>query len=93
MKAAWCHWGACPDCPSCDEPDSLEEVVESAGLTYPDDWDAFVAVMTDQEASQAEKANWMRWMDHYLDCHTQWVCPETPAQICPDDDPYGFPAH
>lgn len=40
-------WGTCPSCPTAPPPPSLAEVVEEAGLTYPDDWSEFMNVMMD----------------------------------------------
>jgi hypothetical protein len=82
-------WGTCP-LSSAPPPETIEEVVEDAGLDYPQDWNEFVGVMIDPEVSEAVKANYRCWMDHYLDCHRRPFCSECVwCQICPDSDPYG----
>ena len=81
-------WGPCPCAPQAPVP-SLQEAVEDAGLTWPDDWDEFQDVMTDPNSSQAEKDNYYCWMDHYLN-HCTMAC--TTAS-CPDDDPFGDHRH
>ncbi|TDI53466.1 MAG: hypothetical protein E2O95_02890 [Acidobacteria bacterium] len=68
---------------------TVEDVVEDAGLEYPDDWDDFVDIMTDEDPDEEAQQNWRCWMDHYLDCHTRPFCFDCACQICPDDDPYG----
>lgn len=84
------RWGPCP---SSAEGASIQTEVEAAGLMYPADWNAFVAVMTDASRSEDERANWRCWMAHYLDCHGMAVCTECVFPICPDSDPFDFPLH
>ena len=79
-------WGPCP-CPvqAAQQPLTLEEELENAGLTM-DDWDEFEECM--MTGTQAEADNCLCWMDHYLGTCTGEICDPDP---CPDADPFGGP--
>jgi hypothetical protein len=57
-------WGPCPGFEHLDDPLTLSELLEESGLTD-DDWDEFMSVMTGS-GSQAEKDNYLCWMQTYL---------------------------
>jgi hypothetical protein len=73
------RWGPCPGFEHLGDPLTLSELIEESGLTD-DDWDEFMSVMTGS-GSQAEKDNYLCWMQTYL---MQCVlCPK-----CPGRDPF-----
>ena len=77
-------WGPCQCNPGAEAP-SIQEAVEDAGLTWPDDWLEFLDAL-----GGPEEENYYCWMDHYLDhCETP-VCTEA---LCPDNDPFGGHRH
>ncbi len=77
-------WGPCP-CNLGAEVLSLQEELDDACLTM-DDWDEFEAVMTDPNASQADKDRYDCWMTHYLDHCNNCTC--THKAVCPNPDPF-----
>jgi parallel beta-helix repeat protein len=66
---------------------SLQEQIANVGLTWPDDWDAFVNVM--RNGTEAEQENYRCWMLHYLsgDCLGALCVPLT----CLAADPFSRP--
>ncbi|MEE8153533.1 MAG: hypothetical protein V3T53_01085 [Phycisphaerales bacterium] len=77
-------WGLCA-CGTGPGPLTLQEELDDACLTM-DDWDDFVAVMTDPESSQEDKDNYLCWMEHYFfDCN-RCIC--IGASGCPGPDPF-----
>ena len=81
-------WGPCPLMAG-PPTRTIQQEVEAAGLQWPDDWDDFVDIMIDPDPDEAQQANWLCWMDHYLDCHTRPFCFDCACLICPDVDPFG----
>ncbi len=81
LLALLTHWGPC----ACGlpEPLSLEDEMDDTCLTM-DNWDDFEEIM--KTGTEAEKENYLCWMEHYLyDC-TKCSCTVPPS--CPDDDPF-----
>ncbi|MEE9129857.1 MAG: hypothetical protein V3T84_07535, partial [Phycisphaerales bacterium] len=85
LLALLVNWGPCP-CGDQSEPLSLEEELADACLSQ-EDWDAFVAVMTDPESSQEDKDRYYCWMNHYLFHCNKCNCSH-PSE-CPSPDPFG----
>jgi hypothetical protein len=69
-------WGPCPG--ESGTVLSLAEELEGAALDWPEDWDAFMENIDDE--------NYQCWMHHYLTSPCGVLCPDPPD--CPDDDPY-----
>ncbi len=77
-------WGLCP-CVEGIPPLSLADELADACLSD-DNWDAFVAKMTDPNASQADKDRYDFWMTHYMfHCNN---CSCTHPSECPSPDPF-----
>ncbi len=76
-------WGPCQCDPDAD-PLSLEEELADACLS-PADWNAFVDKM--QNGTQAEKDNYLCWMEHYLNDCSGCLCAHPPG-TCPGADPF-----
>jgi hypothetical protein len=72
------EWGTCPGVLGTAIPQTLEELVDEAGLTMAD-WEDFMDVMA--AASSAQQANYLCWMQNYLG-----FCEQCPT--CPDSDPF-----
>jgi hypothetical protein len=70
-------WGVCPGA-SGSPPLSLASELEGALLDWPQDWDAFMQHIDDE--------NYRCWMHHYLTSPCGALCPEPPD--CPGSDPY-----
>lgn len=79
-------WGPCQNCQSQQSAPPLEESIESTGLAWPIDWDLFVGGIT--KGNQAEQANWVCWMIHYLEGCDGLLC--IPPD-CPGPDPFSDP--
>jgi hypothetical protein len=69
-------WGPCPG--ESGSVLSLADELEGAALEWPEDWDAFMQNIDDQ--------NYRCWMYHYLTSPCGVLCPEPPD--CPGSDPY-----
>jgi hypothetical protein len=63
---------------------TLAEAIEEGSCLDIDDWNEFMAVMTDPQASQATKDNYYCWMNHYLNACTP-SCERAP---CNGVDPF-----
>ncbi|MEE9129852.1 MAG: right-handed parallel beta-helix repeat-containing protein [Phycisphaerales bacterium] len=85
LLALLVNWGLCA-CGVGPPPLSLEEELADACLSQ-EDWDAFVAVMTDPNASQEDKDRYYCWMNHYLFHCNRCNC--THPSECPSPDPFG----
>ena len=84
LLALLASWGKCPCAGPGPEPPSLEEELTEACLTM-EDWFDFVDVM--QTGSEAEKENWLCWMEHYLNNCNRCTCTHS-GVICPGPDPF-----
>ena len=76
-------WFNCP-CEEGPPPPSLADALAAACVTQ-ENWDDFLEVM--QTGSEAEKENWLCWMNHHLNVCTNCFCPHSPG-ICPGPDPF-----
>ena len=84
LLALLAAWGPCQCAPDA-EPLTLEEELADACLTM-DHWNAFVAVMSNPNASQEDKDRYNCWMTHYLDHCNKCTCEHLPE--CPSPDPF-----
>ncbi len=76
-------WGPCPCAPHA-EVLSLDDVLTNACVSH-ENWDDFLEVI--ETGSEAEKENWLCWMNHHLNNCTSCFCPHSP-EICPGPDPF-----
>ena len=79
------NWGPCYCAEAGTVVPTIDEEMAAHCLT-PEDWDAFVDVMTNPQSSQEDKDNYLCWMLHYLDECSKCFC--TGESGCPDDDPF-----
>lgn len=84
LLALLVKWGPCP-CGTPTSPPTLQEELDDACLTM-DDWNEFVAVMTDPNSSEADKDRYSCWMTHYIEDCNKCIC--IGASGCPDPDPF-----
>ncbi len=77
-------WGLCACGEGAPPPPPLAQVLADACVTD-ENWDDFLEVM--QTGSEADKENWLCWMDHHLNTCTSCFCPHSP-EICPGPDPF-----
>jgi hypothetical protein len=70
-------WG-CPLCESNEQPASLAELINSAGITSRQ-WQESIDVMS--SGTEAEKANYLCWLEYHFE-----LCDSCPT--CPDSDPF-----
>ncbi|MEE8156214.1 MAG: right-handed parallel beta-helix repeat-containing protein [Phycisphaerales bacterium] len=84
LLALLANWGECP-CGIPTSPPTLQEELDDACLTM-DDWNEFVAVMTDPNSSEADKDRYSCWMTHYIEDCNKCIC--IGASGCPNPDPF-----